>query len=163
MKIADKHVVEFNYTLTDNDGNVIDTSEGRGPLPYIHGMKNIVPGLEKELTGKNVGDKLKVKVTPAEGYGERNDQMVQAVPRDQFGDVDKVDIVMNFQVQDQNGQGLIVTVVELRDDEVVLDGNHPLAGVDLNFDVEIMSIREATEQELSHGHIHEAGESCGDH
>jgi FKBP-type peptidyl-prolyl cis-trans isomerase SlyD len=161
LTISNDHVVEFNYTLTDGDNNVIDTSEGRGPLPYIHGHQNIVPGLEKELTGKTIGDKLKVVVSPEEGYGVRHDQMIQTVPKSQFGATEGLEVGAQFQVQDQSGQMLIVTVIAIEGDNVTLDGNHPLAGQELHFDVEIMSIRTATEQELSHGHVHAHGESCG--
>ncbi len=161
LKIADGHVVEFNYTLTDSEGGLIDSSEGHGPMPYIHGKQNIVPGLEKQMTGKMVGDKFKATVLPAEGYGERLENMVQKVPKSQFENPENIQVGEQFQVQDQNGHVLVVQVVNVENDNVVLDGNHPLAGVTLHFDIEIKSIRVATEKELSHGHIHSHGEGCG--
>lgn len=156
LTIANDLVVEFNYTLKDPEGNVIDTSEGRGPLPYLHGKQNIVPGLEEEMTGRKVGDKFDVHVPSEKAYGARADNMVQSVPKNQFENPSEVQVGMQFQVQNHDGNALVVTVVGLEGDEVVLDANHPLAGVDLHFDVEVMSIRPATEEELSHGHVHEA-------
>jgi len=161
LKIADNLVVEFHYTLTDSEGNLIDSSNGAAPLPYLHGRQNIVPGLEKELTGKSVGDKLKVIVSPDEAYGEKYDEMVQEVPRDHFADIDDLQIGQQFQVEDQNGHTLLVSVIKINNDSVTLDGNHPLAGLTLHFDVEITSIRPATDKEIEHGHIHQEGESCG--
>jgi len=161
MKIADGHVVEFNYTLTDSNGSVLDSSEGHGPMPYIHGKRNIVPGLEKQMTGKMVGDKFQVTVEPSEGYGIRMEELVRSFPKSDFEEAQSLEIGAQFQVQDNNGNVFMVEVVKIEDDQVVLDGNHPLAGVTLHFDVEIKSIREATEQEMSHGHIHQHGQGCG--
>jgi FKBP-type peptidyl-prolyl cis-trans isomerase SlyD len=161
-KIADGHVVEIEYTLKNDAGEIIDASEGHGPLAYIHGKQNIVPGLEKEITGKVIGDKFSVVVVPEEGYGVRNEQMVQSVPKAQFGaDVDQIQVGMQFQVEDMNGQLLLVTAVEIQDDAIVLDGNHPLAGQNLNFDIEVVSMRDATEEELAHGHLHGGAGCCG--
>ena len=165
-EIADEAVVEFHYTLTDNDGKVLDKSEDRGPLAYIQGKQNIVPGLEKQMAGKKVGDKFTAKVPCAEGYGEFHEGMIQAVEKSQFDGVDNLQIGMQFQVQTEQGM-IVVQVKEVQEDKVVLDGNHPLAGVDLNFDVEVVSIREATEEEAAHGHLHmgagccSSGDSCG--
>lgn len=161
MKIADGHVVEFNYTLTDSNGTVIDSSEGHGPMPYIQGKHNIVPGLEKAMAGKVVGDKFQVTVEPSEGYGIRMEELVRSFPKSDFEEAQSIEIGAQFQVQDNNGNVFMVEVVKIEDDQVVLDGNHPLAGVTLHFDVEIKSIREATAQELSHGHIHQHGKGCG--
>lgn len=160
--VQNDYVVEFNYTLKDDDGEVIDSSEGHGPLPYIHGKANIVAGLEKELTGKKVGDKLNVVVSPEEGYGKRQADLVQSVPLSAFDEANEVKVGAQFHVQTEAGHPLLVTVIEVNENDVVLDGNHPLADVSLHFDVEIVNIRKATEQELSHGHIHAPGESCGD-
>jgi len=156
MQIADRHVVSFHYTLTDDQGAVIDSSEGREPLAYIHGEGHIVPGLEKELTGKQAGDKLKVDVAPEEGYGVRHDELVQVVPRAAFQGVE--DLQPGMQFQGRNDQGSInVTVSKIEGDNVTVDGNHPLAGQTLHFDVEITNVREATDDELSHGHVHGEG------
>lgn len=155
--VKDKLVVEINYTLTDDTGNTLDSSKDNGPLAYIHGMNNIIPGLENELTGKKVGDKLSVKVAAKEGYGERREDMVQTVSKADFETPDELEIGMQFQVQTEDGHGLIATVIKMEGDTIVLDGNHPLAGMNLNFDVEVVGIREATQQELSHGHVHHGG------
>ncbi|MGO2414742.1 MULTISPECIES: FKBP-type peptidyl-prolyl cis-trans isomerase [Cobetia] len=156
MQIAQNAVVSFHYTLTNNEGEVLDTSEGREPLAYIHGAGNIVPGLEKELDGKKSGDELKVAVTPEEGYGEVQEALVQEVPRDAFQGVEDIEAGMQFQAQTQGGP-LMVTVTKVEGDTVVVDGNHPLAGETLNFDVQITEVREASSEELEHGHVHGEG------
>lgn len=156
MQIAQNSVVAFHYTLTNDAGEVLDSSEGRDPLTYLHGSGNIIPGLEKELEGHNDGDKLKVAVEPAEGYGDVQPALVQEVPRDAFQGVDEVQPGMQFQAQTQEGP-LMVTVTKIEGDTVTVDGNHPLAGEKLNFDVEIAEVREATEEEVSHGHVHGEG------
>ena len=153
MQIADNKVVSINYTLTDNTNNVIDSSEGGEPLAYLHGASNIIPGLEIALGGKTVGDKLKVTVLPEEAYGVRDEALLQVIPRDRFEpDVD-IQIGMQFQTPSESGLE-VVTVISVTDDGVTVDGNHPLAGVTLLFSVEVMEVRDATEEELSHGHVH---------
>lgn len=159
MTISDKCVASIHYTLTNSDGEVIDSSAGQEPLAYLHGAGNIIPGLEQELLGKTVGDKLSVSVTPSEAYGERDDTLIQELPLDMFGGVDKVEVGMEFHAQTQNGMQ-VVEVIGVKDDTVTIDGNHPLAGMHLNFEVEVTDIREATEEELEHGHVHAPG-GCG--
>ncbi len=161
LKIRDGHVVEIHYTLTNDAGEVIDSSENSAPLPYIHGKRNIVPGLEQKLSGKMIGEKFTAKVSPEEGYGPRHDSMVQAVPKSNFEHPDDIEIGAHFQVQTREGDVIVVTVKEITPDSVILDGNHPLAGVNLNFKVEVVSIREATEEELMHGHLHGGAGCCG--
>ncbi len=156
MQIAQNSVVAFHYTLTNDAGEVLDSSEGRDPLTYLHGSGNIIPGLEKELEGHGSGDKLQVAVAPEEGYGEVQPALVQEVPRDAFQGVDEVQPGMQFQAQTQEGP-LMVTITKVEGDTVTVDGNHPLAGEKLNFDVEIAEVREATEEEVSHGHVHGEG------
>ncbi len=153
MLIANDKVVSIHYTLTNKDGNVIDTSDGREPLTYIQGKQNIIPGLENALAGKDVGNKVNVTVPPAEAYGEKSLEMIQEIPRSAFGDIQDLQPGMQFQMQSPNGP-VMITITNVADDKVVVDGNHPLAGESLTFDVEIMEIREATEEELSHGHVH---------
>ncbi|MEO1873013.1 MAG: peptidylprolyl isomerase, partial [Cobetia sp.] len=143
MQIAQNAVVSFHYTLTNNEGEVLDSSEGREPLAYIHGAGNIVPGLEKELDGKTSGDELKVAVSPEEGYGEVQEALVQEVPREAFQGVEDIEAGMQFQAQTQGGP-LMVTVTKVEGDTVTVDGNHPLAGETLNFDVQITNVREAS-------------------
>ena len=156
MQIAQNSVVAFHYTLKNDSGEVLDSSEGRDPLTYMHGSGNIIPGLEKELEGKATGDKLQVAVTPEEGYGEIQEGLVQEVPRDAFQGVEDVQPGMQFQAQTQGGP-LMVTVTQVEGDTVTVDGNHPLAGQNLNFDVEIAEVREASEEEVEHGHVHGEG------
>lgn len=154
--VAKDTVVQFNYTLTDKDGNILDQSRGE-PLAYLHGHHNIIPGLEKQMEGKAVGDKFKATVAPADAYGEYIAEAVQEVPRSNFQGVDNIEVGMQFQSQSEDGHVMLVTVKEVNDDVVIVDGNHPLAGVELTFDVEIVEIREATAEELAHGHAHGVG------
>lgn len=156
MQIAQNSVVAFHYTLTNDAGEVLDSSEGREPLTYLHGAGNIIPGLEKELEGRQAGDKLNATVAPSEGYGEKQEQLVQEVPRDAFQGVESVEPGMQFQAQTQGGP-LMVTVTGVEGDTVTVDGNHPLAGQTLNFAVEIASVREASQEEVEHGHVHGEG------
>ncbi len=153
MKISDKHVVNINYTLTDNDGQVIDKSED-GSFAYLHGAQNIIPGLEKALEGKEVGDKVTVKIPPAEAYGERDEARIEEVPREMFPDDTEIKPGMVFHAQGPNGEVITVTVVDVNDKTVKIDSNHALAGVELNFDVEVVGVREAEAVELEHGHVH---------
>ncbi|MCC5883445.1 MAG: peptidylprolyl isomerase [Halomonas sp.] len=156
MQIAQNSVVAFHYTLTNDAGEVLDSSEGRQPLTYLHGAGNIIPGLEKQLEGREAGEKLNVTVSPEEGYGEVQPQLVQEVPRDSFQGVEAVEPGMQFQAQTQGGP-LMVTVTKVEGDTVTVDGNHPLAGQKLNFDVEIAQVREASQDEIEHGHVHGEG------
>ncbi len=156
MQIEKHRVVSIDYTLTDDDGQVIDSSQGAAPLTYLHGGGNIIPGLEAALEGKTSGQQLNVSIPPADGYGERRDELRQVVEREQFGEIDDLEIGMRFRVPMEDGGQVVVSVVEIRDDEVTVDGNHELAGVNLHFDVEIRDVREATPEEIDHGHVHEA-------
>jgi FKBP-type peptidyl-prolyl cis-trans isomerase SlyD len=156
VSIETNHVVSIHYTLKGDAGEVIDSSAGGEPLAYLHGHGNLVPGLERELTGKNAGDKLQVKISPADGYGEYDPQLVQRVPRRALKGVGNVRVGMRLHAQTDHGPKP-VTVTQITGDMVTLDGNHPLAGKNLNFDVEIAAVRAATEEELSHGHVHGVG------
>ena len=157
MKITKDKVVGFDYKLTDSDGQVLDTSEGRQPLYYLHGAGNLIPGLESSLEGKSAGDQLQVTVEPSDGYGERNEALRQDVPRERFQGIDDLQLGMQFRVPTDNGGNLVVTVVEIDDDVVTLDGHHTLAGVTLNFDVTVREVRDATDDELAHSHVHGPG------
>ena len=154
MNIGEKCVVAFHYKLTNSEGEQLDSSEGQDPLKYLHGANNIVPGLEKELEGKKAGDALKVEVQPDDGYGHVNPELVQKVPRSAFEDAKEINPGMQFQAQGPDGQAQLITVKEVTDEEITVDGNHPLAGQVLTFDVTIEDVREASEDELSHGHAH---------
>lgn len=153
--IAKDTAVRFNYTLKDDQGNVIDQSQGE-PLAYLHGHGNIIPGLEKELEGKSAGESLTAVIAPADAYGEYQEQAVQKVPRSNFQGVDDIQPGMQFQ-SEAEGQVMLVTVTDVNDETVTVDANHPLAGKTLSFDVEIVEVRAATEDELNHGHVHGAG------
>ncbi|KGI78326.1 FKBP-type peptidyl-prolyl cis-trans isomerase [Oleiagrimonas soli] len=157
MQIADRTVASFHYTLTGENGEVIDSSRERGqPLAYLHGAGNIVPGLEKAMTGRSQGDAFKVTVEPMEGYGERHQEMIQVVPKSAFQGAPDPQPGMQFQGQGPQGP-VMVTVTAVDGDQVTIDGNHPLAGQTLNFDIEVTEVREASEEELNHGHVHGAG------
>lgn len=153
MQITAKKVVTIDYTLTDEQGQVIDSSQGSDPLVYLHGFSNIIPGLESALEGRKSGDALNVKVSPGEAYGERDDAMIQSVPRDLFEDAGELEVGMRFQSVSEEGVRL-VTVVDVTDDTVTVDANHPLAGVTLTFDVTVVGVRDASAEELEHGHVH---------
>ena len=152
MKIERNRVVAIQYTLKDDAGTVIDSSEGKDPLRYLHGTNNLIPGLEKALEGHEAGKQLQVKVPPEEGYGPRAQEMVQEVPKKLFEN-EKIEAGMQFQVQGEDGIH-ILTIAEIRDDVIIVDGNHPLAGANLNFDVTVVSVREASPEEIAHGHVH---------
>ncbi|HUL48101.1 MAG TPA: peptidylprolyl isomerase [Steroidobacteraceae bacterium] len=152
MPIAQDDVVTIHYTLKDDADKVIDSSSGGEPLAYLHGHGNIVPGLERELAGKSAGDRLTVRVPAAEGYGEYDRALVQNVPRRSLKGIANLRVGMRLQAGHQ-----AVTVTHIAGDMVTLDGNHPLAGQNLNFDIEITAVRPATEEELAHGHVHGDG------
>jgi len=156
MQIAKNTVARFEYTLTDDKGTVIDTSEGQEPLAYVHGKGNIIPGLEEEMEGKTAGDAFKVSIPAAKGYGERDENMVHDIPRTELPPDVQVEVGMQFQAESEHGTHLL-TVVGVAEDTVKMDANHPLAGVTLNFDVKIVEVREATAEELQHGHVHGPG------
>jgi FKBP-type peptidyl-prolyl cis-trans isomerase SlyD len=156
MQIAKHTVATLEYTLTDESGEVLDASKGREPLAYVHGVGMLIPGLEEELKGKVQGDSLKARIEPDRGYGVRDEAMVQSVPRQQLPDEVEIEVGMQFQAQSE-GDVHVVTVVEVEGEEVKLDANHPLAGVTLHFDVEVKEVREATSEEIEHGHVHGPG------
>ena len=153
MKIEKNKVVSINYTLTNNSGATLDSSEGREPLNFIHGNGHIIVGLEEALEGKVKGDKLNVSISPEKGYGIKNEEMVQKIPKNQFDATQPIETGMQFQAN-AVGRTLIVTVTKVEADFVTIDANHPLAGETLKFDVEVMDVREASTEELSHGHVH---------
>lgn len=156
MQIAPNSVVSIHYELSNDAGEILDASAEGEPLVYLQGAQNIIPGLEKELVGKKAGDKLKVKVQPEEGYGIKQAELIQQVPRDAFPDPDSLEVGMRFSAESDNGH-ISVAITELTDTTATVDGNHPLAGVVLNFDVSIADVRPATEEEISHGHVHSHG------
>lgn len=156
MQIADNLAVSIHYTLTNDEGEVIDTSEGDEALAYLHGYGNIISGLESALTGKSVGDKFKVRIDAEDAYGEIEDDRVQIVSIEMFEGVDELEVGMQFHADVSSGPG-VITIINIDGDDITIDGNHPLAGVPLTFDVEVVDVRPATDEEISHGHIHGAG------
>ncbi len=157
MQVEKNAVVTIDYTLTGPDGNTIDTSVGKQPLPYLHGAGNLIPGLEKALEGKKAGDQLKVTVPPEEAYGVRDDSLIQSVPRTAFQGVPDIKEGMQFRSQSPQGTTTVVTVTKVEGDSVTVDANHQLAGVPLTFDVTIKEVRKASQEELAHGHVHGPG------
>lgn len=156
-------VVTLAYTLRDEDGDVLDSSEGDGPLEYLHGAENIVPGLEKALAGKRIGDKLRVVVPPEEGYGEWDEDGVQVLTRGNFPEDMEIEVGLQLVMEDEDGDPVPFWIAEIQGDDVTIDFNHPLAGAKLDFDVEVVGIRAATPTELTHGHPHDEDDDHEDH
>lgn len=154
MKIAKHSVVSIHYELTNDSGETLDSSEGQDPLTYLHGTGSLIPGLERELEGRQVGEELTAVITPGDGYGEQDDALIRDIPRSAFGDVEDLSPGMQFQGGGEGEAPQVFTVTKIAGDLVTVDGNHPLAGMTLNFDVSIESIRDATPEELDHGHVH---------
>ena len=157
MQISDSKVVYIHYTLTSDKGEILDSSDGHPPLGYIQGKGNIIPGLEDSLAGKVVGDKLNVTISPEEAYGVRNNDLVQTISRASFQGIEDIQPGMQFQMESPQGPE-VITVSHVEGDEITVDGNHPLAGERLTFDVEIVEIRDPSDEELEHGHVHNPGE-----
>ncbi len=156
MHIAKNTVVSLHYTLTNDKGEILDSSIGQSPLVYLHGVGGIIPGLEQALLNRQPGDKLKVTIDPEEAYGDHDPQQVQRVPRSAFQGVDEIEVGMQFTAQGEHGV-VSVTVVAVDAETVTVDANHPLAGVRLHFDCEVVDVREASHEEISHGHVHGEG------
>jgi len=170
MQITHHKVVSFHYTLTNEAGETIDSSIGGEPMPYLHGELNIVPGLELALEGKSVGDKLSVSLEAADAYGEFDPALVEVVSAELFDAVDDIEVGMEFEAEIPDSEDFMnVRITNIDGDNVTVDGNHPLSGQKLHFDVEVIAIRDATEEELEHGHVHGdddeecCGEGCGCH
>ena len=144
----------MHYRLTDAEGELLDSSEGAAPLNYLHGAGNIIPGLETALVGRVEGDELQVQVEPADAYGEVQAELVQVVDRAAFQGVETVDVGMTFEAHDPSGASRRIVVTAVEGDQVTVDANHPLAGRQLNFDVQVVGVREATPEEIAHGHVH---------
>jgi FKBP-type peptidyl-prolyl cis-trans isomerase SlyD len=156
VEIAKNRVVSFHYTLRDEQGNVLDASGARGPLTYLHGKNNIIPGLEQALAGKSAGDTLEVAVPPEQGYGPRSDALVQILPRSRFAEAGELTPGMQLRASGPQG-ARVVTIVRVERDFITVDANHPLAGRTLHFSVEVADVRKATHEEIAHGHVHGPG------
>lgn len=162
MTVTKDRVVSIDYNLKDAEGELIDSSPSGEPLVYLHGNSNIIKGLEKHLEGKSAGDQVDCVIPPAEGYGERDESLVFKVDKSEFGPDAEVDVGMQFEAHGEDGTQ-IVTVVGVEKSEVTIDANHPLAGEELHFSVKVVEVREATAEEIQHGHIHDVGgcDDCG--
>ena len=161
MKITQHSAVTIHYRLSDQEGRLLEDSFDSEPMLYLHGTENLIPGLEAALDGKTEGEKLDVTISAEEAYGPYHDGLRQAVPLEAFGDIEDIVPGMRFIAETEMGQRP-VQVMEVKDDVVIVDGNHPLAGQSLNFSVEIVDVREASAEEIAHGHVHAQG-GCGSH
>jgi FKBP-type peptidyl-prolyl cis-trans isomerase SlyD len=157
MKIDAGKVVTIDYTLKNDSGELLDSSEGGEGFAYLHGANNIIPGLEQALAGRASGDEVAVSVEPSDGYGDRDESLVVGVPRDRFEPDAEITEGMQFHAQTPQGGSVTVRVISIEGETVTIDGNHPLAGETLKFDVKVRDVRDATEEEVSHGHVHGAG------
>lgn len=156
MHVADNMAVSIHYTLTNDEGEVIDSSVGNEPLAYLHGKGNIISGLEQALHGKAAGEQFNVRIPAEDAYGEFMEDRVQIISREMFEGIDVLEVGMQFHADVSEGPG-VVTIVAIDGDDITIDGNHPLAGMPLTFDVEIVEVRPASQEEIAHGHIHGAG------
>lgn len=159
MKITSDKVITINYILKDDKGVVIDQSSDAS-FAYLHGHQNIIPGLESALEDRQKGDSFNLVIEPKDAYGEYNPEITQVIPRSAFGDTE-LEVGMQFHAESDGGQPVLITISEINGDDITIDGNPPLAGVTLHYDVDVMDVRDATEEELSHGHVHAHGEGCG--
>ena len=154
MQVEKNKVVAIDYTLKDDNGEVLDSSAGRQPLCFIQGVGNLIPGVENALEGKSAGERLEITVPPETGYGVRDDSLVMSIEREKFGEVEDLKEGLRFRMDTPDGP-MIFTVLNIGDTEVQVDGNHPLSGMMLNFDITVQSVRDATSEELDHGHVHD--------
>ena len=153
MQVSENKVVSIHYTLTNDKGKLLDSSSGKTPLAYLHGSKNIISGLEDALKGKQVGDKFNISIPPEKAYGVHDKALIQTIPKSVFQGIDNIEPGMQFQAKSDHGIQ-VVTVTKVDGDKITVDGNHALAGETLTFDVEVTDIRDATDEELQHGHVH---------
>ncbi|MGE5608478.1 MAG: FKBP-type peptidyl-prolyl cis-trans isomerase [Bacillota bacterium] len=160
MKIRKHTVATIEYTVTDEQGQVLDTSRGRGPWAYLHGVGGIIPGMEQALEGKDTGESIKVTLPPEKAYGPKNPELIQAIPRKNFSGVDSIQVGMKFRAQTEAG-ARIVTVTDVNDQTVTVDANHPLAGATLMIEATVLDVREATEEEINHTHVCHGDGNCG--
>jgi FKBP-type peptidyl-prolyl cis-trans isomerase SlyD len=153
MIISNDKGVTIDYSLTDEEGELIDSSVGEEPLIYLHGHHGIIPGLEQALAGHRTGDKVEVSIPPEEGYGDWDEDLVEVVAKEDFDDPEDLEIGTQFETETDEGARL-ATVIDIEGEDVTVDLNHPLAGMTLNFDVTVLDVRDATAEELAHGHVH---------
>lgn len=156
MTITENKVVKLDYTLKNSNGELLDTSDGREPLVYLHGVGALIPGLEKELEGKTSGDKVNTVIAPEDAYGKRQEELLHKVPKSGFQGSEEMAVGMQVQLETEQGPALAV-IAEIEGEEVTLDLNHPLADTELHFDVDIIEVRDASQEEIEHGHVHGEG------
>ena len=162
MKVAKNTVVSIAYTLKDEDGNVLDTADAAEPLAYLHGCGNLIAGMEKALDGRDAGESFEVVIPPDEAYGAFDDDLVWEIDKDQFGeDLGEIEVGSQFVLETEDDQ-VLVTVAEIKEDFVIVDGNHELADETLFFNITVIEVRDATAEEIEHGHAHGPG-SAHDH
>ncbi|MFN3165392.1 MAG: peptidylprolyl isomerase [Pseudohongiellaceae bacterium] len=157
LMIGKNSVVSIHYTLKNDDGDVMDSSDGKAPLQYLHGNNNLIQGLEDELSGKTSGAKFDATIPAENAYGERREDFIQVINKDMFQGVENIEPGMTFVAQGEGGAQRQVRVTEVEGDDVTIDANHPMAGMTLHFEVEVVDVREGTEQEIEHGHVHQDG------
>ena len=157
MPIEANKVVSFNYHLTDNEGEILDTTENKEPLSFISGNNHILPKLEKEISTMIIGSKKQVNLSAKDAYGEYDEKAVQQAKRSHFPEEMKVEVGMRYLANSPEGQQMPFVITDVMEDDITIDFNHPLAGKDLEFNVELVDVRDATEEELSHGHVHGPG------
>ena len=163
MQISDFKAVILDYITRDQDGEVIDSTDNDGYLTYIHGTESLIPMLEEALAGHQQGEKLSVRVPCDEAYGERDESLIEQVPRENFPGIEQIEVGMQFQTEIEDDVPFLVTVTAVDEQTVTVDGNHPMAGKDLNFDLEIVEVRDASADEIEHGHVHHSGAPCQTH
>lgn len=159
MQITDNKVVVLHYAVSDSEDTLIDSSYDHSPLSIIQGTGYLIPGLESALVDHVAGDKFEVEVSAEQAYGQRFDDYVQTVPKAMFAEIEDLEVGTQLRATTDEGEQTVI-VIDVQEDEITVDGNHPLAGIDLKFDVEILEVRDATEDELAHGHVHGEG-GCG--
>lgn len=157
LMIGKNSVVSLHYTLKNDDGDVMDSSEGKAPLQYLHGNNNLIQGLEDELSGKTSGAKFDATIPAENAYGERREDFIQVINKEMFQGVENIEPGMTFVAQGEGGAQRQVRVTEVEGDDVTIDANHPMAGMTLHFEVEVVDVREGTEQEIENGHVHQDG------
>lgn len=156
MQVTKNKVVAVEYILTDDENQVLDQTESGEPLEYLHGIGNLIPGLESQLEDKSIDDQFKISIPPADAYGERDEKLKQSIPRDRFEEPDHLEVGMQFQTPPEEGSQEF-TIVDIDNNSIIVDGNHELAGMTLHFDITIKNVRDATEDEIAHGHAHSDG------
>ncbi len=161
MRIAKHSFVAIEYRLTDEEGEELDSTGDDGPLTYVHGMQEIIPGLEQALEGRSAGDHFQVTVEPVDAYGERYEELCLELPREEFENPEELELGMQFSMTDEDEEEMVVSVVDFDDDVVVIDGNHPLAGETLIFDVKVHDVRPATAEEIDESASHACDTGCG--